>query len=176
MKLPTKELNNGVESAYLTKTLTATFYYNSNATYASTTVSSTTVTCTTDSTGSCTVTVPSVVSNSVGLYNTPYKSVANQISNMNSSSLTISNDTAFYANYSTPITIYYPDSTSTRSSTVYYKNEYFMDDGEVAPTRMASVIAVNDTTKTNMTFTPSVSGYDLYGFANSTGTNTYDFG
>ena len=170
-----KELINGIGIAYLSKTVKATFYYNSNATYDGLTVSSTTATCITDSTGSCTVTVPSVVSNSVGLYNTPYKSVANQISNMNSSSLTISNDTTFYANYSMPVTIYYPISTTARSSTIYYKNEYFMNDGEVAPTRMASVIAANDTTKTNMTFTPSVSGYDLYGFANSTGTNTYDF-
>ena len=140
-----KETVSGVESAYLKRTeaptYTATFYYNSNPTAGSLTVSTSTATCI-PSSGSCTVEVPSEVSNSVGKYNSTYKGVSTSTNNMNSSSLTISANTTFYANYSKQVLVYYYGTSYTSKN--YYRNEYFTSN-----TAMASRLATSNTGTAN---------------------------
>ncbi len=129
---------------------TATFYYNSNATSGSVTVATATYTCQVSSGSSCTVGVPEVVLNSVGKYNSAYKGV-NTARNMSSASLTISGDTTFYANYSSPITIYYPNTSNgiSNSSTSLYRNEYFNTNNP--PTDMLTITATSNTSTTQAT-------------------------
>ena len=154
-----KETTSGVESAYLkaNSTYTATFYYNSNTTAGSLTVSTATASCTTTGT-SCTVTVPSVVTNSVGKYNSPYKGVINARSSMSSSSLTISGDPIFYANYSKSVQVYYYGTSYT--SKTYYRNEYFTSN-----TSMESRLAASNTETTNYTTATGPGSSTWYGLS-----------
>ena len=101
----------------------ATIYYNSNTTSGSLTVSKAITSCVPSSGSSCTITVPSVVSSSVGKYNSAYKGVSTSLSSMASSSLTISSNTTFYANYSKQVTNYYYGSSYTNRT--LYRNEFF---------------------------------------------------
>ena len=156
-----------------------TFKYNSNTTSGSftnataTQAASSTYYCTSNTAATVshgsTSTVPSAVSSSVGKYNSAYKGVS-------SSSTGITNVTTFtggqtyYAYYSSPVTIYYPSNTSTRSSYNYYRNEFYS-----STTAMSAVINSSQTSSSNFTFNSSVSGYSLYGFANSANTNTRDY-
>ena len=160
------------------ETYTATIYYNSNTTSGSITTSTTTAQCTvSNAEGTCTITVPTAVTNSLGKYNTPYKGVAAAVNSMTTTSLTISEDTTLYAIYgggatsggtgavNSNVTIYRPSSesectntiSSSNTSTTYYRNEFFTNvtSGSEA---MTTVISTSATGKTN--FTPTmVSGY-----------------
>jgi len=88
---------------------------------------------------------------------------------------TFSGGSKYYAAYSKNnsskgVTIYYPTSTTARSSETYYRNEFFTSD-----TAMSSILNTTQTATTNFTFNSSVSGYDFYGFANTYSNNTRDY-
>ncbi len=119
------ETVSGIESATLAIIRTATFYYNTNTTAGSVTVATQTVSCeaAADST-SCDVTIPTEVTNSVGKYNSPYVGVSNATSSMTTGSLSLSENTNFYAIYSQNVTNYYYNSSYT--SRTLYRNEYFI--------------------------------------------------
>ena len=176
--------------AFGTSSVTATFYYNSNRTPGSLTVSTATATgnkvnyCT--STSSATVddsniTVPTAVSNSVGRYNTPYYGVASSL-NSHTSVTPTTETLTYYAIYgggrttggtgyiTSVVNIYYPSSTTacSRVSTAY-RNEFF-----TSTSAMSAVIGSSATATSNLTVSMT-SGYTLDGFAtvsNST-INTY---
>ena len=155
-----KETNDGVESAYLKAPYTATFYYNSNTTSGQLTVATATSQCL--SATSCTVTIPSVVTNSVGKYNSAYKGVSNSLGNMNSSTLEISGDTTFYANYSSSVTDYYYNNSYTNQT--LYRNEYFVD---VYEEEMNAVLGTSNSTLTNITVSGGPNSSTFAGFSDS---------
>ena len=156
--------------AITSKNVTTTFHYNSNTTSGSFTDATTTSNCTLYNTSTnCTVSIPSQVSSSVGKYNSSYKG----LSSSNTTITNVATPTAgqtYYAYYSSPVTIYYPSSTTARGSYSYYRNEYYN-----SATSMNSVINSSQTSTTNFTFSSSVTDYILYGFANSAGTNTKNY-
>ena len=85
---------------------TATFYYQSNTTSGSTTVTSTTASCKVDNTqGTCTITIPTAVTGSVGTYNNAYYGLSTSTGNM----------TAAVAKSATTITLS-ADATSTTTT------------------------------------------------------------
>ena len=118
--------------AVLNKSVTGTFYYNSNTTVGETTISTATTSATqylrcTSATvagsSNSNFTVPTVVQNSVGTYNNAYAGV--QVigtNNMTTTTPTTAN-TSFYAVYRTNVTNYYWDSSSYASRTLY-RNQY----------------------------------------------------
>ena len=120
----------------------ATFYYNSNTSSGGLTVNQISTYCIPTSGTSCTVTIPSEVTSSMGKYNSPYKGVSTSTGNMNSSSLAISDNTTFYANYSKQVTNYYYNSGYT--SRVIYRNEYF-----TSTSAMESRLATSNTSISN---------------------------
>ncbi len=158
-------------------TYQATFYYNSNATSGSTTVASIKSGCITEE-GSSTCDVAIPVTSSVGTYNNAYAGLATSTGTATAtipstdSTITISADVTYYAIYSSPVTIYYPDTASTRSSEIAYRNQWFTSTSAMAATVLSTT---NTGTTSDYTFTSSVSEYDLYGFATAASsiTNTY---
>ena len=156
-----KELNSGVESAYLAKNPTAKFYY-----WDGTNIATKSVTCSITNGTSCSVTVPSEVSSSTGKFGGSYKGVSTSTSNMSSGNLTINADTNFYAYYNRQMTIYYPNSTTTQTSTTYYRNEFFTSINQIG-----AVLSNTNNGTSNITFTSIPNGYNLYGFAQNYGTS-----
>ena len=148
--------------------IVAVFVYNKNTNNGYYTPEVATVACYLGQNTSCTVEIPSEVQNSIGKYNSPYHGVS-LMNSMQNANLTISQDSGFYANYSTPVTIWYPDSTSTRASYTYYRNEFYGNNG------FTQVISTSATGISNVNISSSISGYSLYGFANSAGTNTRNY-
>ena len=108
---------------------TATFYYQSNTTSGSTTVTNVTASCNSTSTGTCTVTIPSAVRSSVGTYNNAYYGLSNTAGNMTvavasgTTNITLSGNKDYYALYSSQVTIYYPSSTTATSNKKTYRNQ-----------------------------------------------------
>ena len=132
---------------------TATFYYYS---YTGSKIESITASCTVDSESNCTVYLPTPVSTSHGKYNSSYKGVTTNTSSMESTELTLTGDTTYYAYYSSPITIYYPTSSSVSSSeTALYRNEYF--------TSKTAMGVVTSTSNSDATQATNVTLSDLYG-------------
>lgn len=154
------------------ETLSATFYYNSNTTSGGFTSANTKssasrttyIRCTsTTAAGTSavggTITVPTVVSGSVGKYNTSYSGIAVQVGTMSRVAAPVDGG-IYYAVYSSPVTIYYPSSATVATNMTRYRNEYF-----TSTTAMSTVLSSSTTGTTNFTFSSSVSGYSLYGFA-----------
>ena len=162
---------NKLYAQFTGNTVTATFYYNSNTTSGSITAATTTAQCTVSGT-TCTITVPNVVRNSVGKYNSAYKGVSTAINGMGSSSLEINEDTTYYANYSSTITIYYPNSSNTisNSTTALYRNEYFTN---TSATEMSTVTSTanNSTTQATTVTLSSIKG-TFAGLATAVNTTT----
>ncbi len=113
-------------------TKVASFYYNSNTTSGTFTLAKGFASCV-PATGqsSCTVTIPSVVTSSIGKYNSAYNGVHTSRQTMGSSSLTIDKSRIFYANYSSPVTENYYNGSAYASRTIY-RNEYFYDNASIA--------------------------------------------
>ena len=92
--------------------ITATFYYQSSSSSGTEVVASTTARCT-PSSGSCSVTIPTTVTSSVGKYNNSYAGIASNTGTMSTTAgkddttVSISSDTTFYATYSSTINNYY---------------------------------------------------------------------
>ncbi len=156
-------------------TYTGTFYYQSNTTSGSTTVSSKTAQCTVTSGNSCTVTIPSEVTGSGGTYNNKYAGLSTSTGNMTeavSGSATTVSLTAtrnYYSLYRTTITIAYPTSTSAATTKTTYQNQWFTSTSAMATTVLSSS---STGTSANATYGTIVSGYSLVGFNASTNTNT----
>ena len=111
-------------------TLTGTFYYQSSATEGTCSVTSTTATanrylyCTSASaarTANANYTIPDVVKNSVGKYNSAYVGVATAVKSMSSSTTASAANQTFYAVYRTGVTNYYYSSSYTNRT--IYRNE-----------------------------------------------------
>ena len=130
-----------------TTTYTATFYYNSNTTAGNLTVATATSTCSFTTGTSCTVTIPSVVTTSVGKYNSTYVNISETMATLSSNpnQLTIDSDTVFFAYYSKKVTNYYYNG-STYTTKDLYRNEYFD-----SKTSMTSRLATSSTSKSNVT-------------------------
>ena len=159
--------------AQSSKGLTATFYYNSNTTNGSLTVATKTASCTLHNNETeCTVTVPSEVSSSVGKYNGTYKGVTTSTSSMGSTSLTISDNTTYYANYSKAVTIYRPTSESAAGGTTVYRNEYFTSTSAMG----ATVSSANNNTTTITSISGLWSGVTFAGYSTSVNTGTVTSG
>ena len=109
---------------------TATIYYNSNNTLGELSVSIKKVSCVPkEGTSSCTITIPSVVTSSVGQYNSEYKGISDEFNNLNNESLTINSNKVFYAYYSSEVTNYYYN--NSYKNRVIYRNEYFTSANEM---------------------------------------------
>ena len=150
--------------------ITGTFYYNSNTTNGSTTISNTTASangtntlvCTSTSAASATqgnasITIPTAVRNSVGTYNNAYAGVSTG-ANMTAanSGTTVSTNAAktYYAIYRTDVTVYRPSSESACTTQQYYRNQWFS-----STTAMADPVLSTSTTGTSNTTPTLVSGY-----------------
>ncbi|MBR7042411.1 MAG: hypothetical protein IKI04_02805, partial [Bacilli bacterium] len=158
---------------------TATFYYidddgdDHN-------VSSTTASCNLTSAATCSVTIPSAVRSSRGAYDNAYYGLSNTTGNMTAAvasgttTITLSGDKDYYALYSSQVTIHYPTSTSAQSSTnAAYRNQWLSNKTTMSTTVLATTATG---TSNNYSFTSSVSGYSLYGFAYTYGTNDILYG
>ena len=160
-----------------TKSVTATFYYNSNETSGSTTVSSTTASGTQTLWSSSTtaaaisngsITIPSAVTGSVGTYNNAYVGVATSTGTMSSSTSANTGSTAYYAVYRTNVTNYYYGSSYT--SQTLYRNQWF-----TSTTAMADPVLSTSTTGTSNYSTADGPGNSAwYGLA-ATATTTRDY-
>ena len=155
-------------------TINTTFYYNSNTTSGSLTVAQEIVKATrqmnytgTKIEGS--INIPTVVTGSVGKYNSSYKGVATAV-NTTATTNTLTVGGTYYAVYSTPVTIYYPTSKTVATNMTKHRNEYF-----TSTSAMSVKLGDNNAVTTDFNFTSSVEGYSLYGFANveNTTTRTY---
>ncbi|MBR7042414.1 MAG: hypothetical protein IKI04_02820, partial [Bacilli bacterium] len=129
--------------------ITGTFYYQSNATSGSETVSSTTASCIKASTDSgCSVTIPSAVKSSVGKYNNAYAGLSSSTGNMTqavasgTTSVNLSTDTSYYAIYRSSVTNYYYGTSYT--SRTLYRNQWF-----TSTTAMATTVLSTSTTGTS---------------------------
>ena len=122
------------------KTYTATIYY-----YNGTSVASTTRTCNVTNGTSCDFTVPSAVSNSNGVYNGEYKGLANTTNTMETSVLTLNDNTTYYAVYSSNVTNYYYNN-SAYSNRTLYRNEYFTSNSA-----LTAKLATTNNSTTNYT-------------------------
>ena len=164
---------NKLVAHFTPKTFTATFYYNSNTTSGSITAATTTAQCTVSSGSTCTVTVPTVVQNSVGKYNSAYHGVSVAINSMEDGSLVIGEDTTFYTNYSSALTIYYPknDGTVSSTNTALYRNEVFTNTSATAMNTVTS----NENNSTTQATTVTISDIrgTFLGLATSANTSTY---
>lgn len=96
----------------VTSNYKATFYYQSNSTSGSTTISSVEATC--EASGdSCTADIPSAVRSSVGTYNNAYAGLSTTTGTMNASvgasatTVTLSEDVTYYSVYRSSVTNYY---------------------------------------------------------------------
>ena len=172
------------------KTITATFYYQSNATSGSTTISSTTATCTVSNEyGNCNVTIPSAVTGSVGTYNNSYvglaRSTGTLTANVDNSATTaqVFYDATYYSLYRTAVTVYRPSSTSACTTQQYYRNQWFTSTSAMADTVLSTNTSgtsnVNPTMVSGYTFsqltTAASSGGTGYTVANAAKTNTTTF-
>ena len=124
-------------------TYTATFYYNSNATNGSTTISSTTASCTvSNAAGTCDITIPSAVRSSVGTYNNAYAGLSASTGNMtqavaaSSTTLTLSGNATYYSLYRTSVTNYYYGSSYT--SRTLYRNQWFASSSSMSSTVLST--------------------------------------
>ncbi len=156
-------------------TYTGTFYYQSNTTSGSTTVSSKTVSCTVSSGSNCSVTIPSEVRSSGGTYNNAYAGLSASTGNMteavssSSTTVTLSSNKSYYSLYRTTINIYYPTSTSATTSKAVYQNQWLSSTSAMATT----VLSTSTTgTSTNASEGALVSGYSLIGFNASASQNS----
>ncbi|MBR7041975.1 MAG: hypothetical protein IKI04_00580 [Bacilli bacterium] len=138
----------GLENASVTSSaitvatpLVLTIYYNNNATSGGTTIASFTDSCL-PSSGSCSISIPSTVKNSVGTYNNSYVGLSASTGNMtaavNSSatSVTLNNNKTYYAIYRTNLTNYYYDSSYT--SRTLYRNQWFTSNSAMATTVLST--------------------------------------
>ncbi len=112
------------------------------------------------------LTVPSVVSSSVGKYNSTYVGVASATSTMTLAT-SYTNGSTYYAVYRSSVKIYYPSSKTVVTDMTKYRNEYF-----TSTSAMSTVLADSTTGTTDFSFSSSVSGYSLYGFATTANTTT----
>lgn len=164
---------------WVPNTYTATFYYNSNSTSGELTPSAVTAQCTiSGDNDSCDIPIPDVVKNSVGKYNSINIGVSNEINSMTLSGsqvVTLNGDKSFYAIYSSPVSIHYPNASVSSDGVIsntsvgnysYYRNEYFVS---LAPLNIStnSVINSTQTSTSNFTFASGASNYSLYGFSTS---------
>ena len=169
----------------LNKSLTATFYYQSNTTAGSTTVSSKTsaaanqyIRCTASAAeiSNSNFTIPDDVKDttkSMGTYNNTYVGVAGTTGTMSTTTPNTGDaDLKFYAVYRTNVTIVTPSSTSAAGTATRYRNQWFTSD-----TAMATTVLSDSTTGTaNYTQTATVAtNYNLYGFANAASRNNKDY-
>ena len=150
----------------------ATFYYNSNSTSGGLTITTATASCEANPGESCMVTIPSAVTNSVGKYNSQYAGVSKNLSSMTATrgTMSISGSTNYYAYYSSPITVYYPDSSNgvSSSNTDLYRNEYFTS------TSSMNTILASSSDSTEQTESLSITGMSgsFSGVASSSNTST----
>ncbi len=156
-------------------TYTGTFYYQSNTTSGSTTVSNKEVSCTVSSGSNCSVTIPSEVRSSGGTYNNAYAGLSASTGNMteavssSSTTVTLSSNKSYYSLYRTTINIYYPTSTSATTSKAVYQNQWLSSTSAMATT----VLSTSTTgTSTNASEGALVSGYSLIGFNASASQNS----
>ncbi|MBR7042115.1 MAG: hypothetical protein IKI04_01295, partial [Bacilli bacterium] len=174
----------GIDNTPATTEYTAIFYYQSDGTNGSTTVTSTTASCTASSGSSCNVNIPTAVKNSVGTYNNTYAGLANTTGTMSTSSganssaptVTLSANTTYYAVYSTEVTIRIPDDTSTCSTDTYYRNQWFTSTSAMASTVLATSATGTNEPIFDSSINDGLETYNLYGYgttANST-TKTYN--
>ena len=156
----------------------ATFYYQSNSTSGSTTISSKSVSCSITSGTSCEVEIPSEVTQSGGTYNNSYAGLRSEFGqNMTpeiaktASGIEIGEDKDYYALYSSSVTVYKPINSATcnTTNTVFYRNQWFTSKTTMAPTVLTSN---NIGTTNNASYTSAVIGYNLYGFADASNTIT----
>ena len=155
-------------------TYTAIFYYNKNTTSGSTTISTQKSGCIPEEGNvACDVTIPII--NSGGTYNNAYAGLADSVGTMTTvvaaanTTISISSNITYYAVYSSQVKIYYPDTTSTVSNDIAYRNQWFTSTSAMATT-------VLSTTSGGMTsdyiFEHSIAGYNLAGFNGSSGNST----
>ena len=137
---------------------TAKFYYQSNNTSGSTTVTSVNASCIPSSSGgTCTATIPTVVKNSVGTYNNAYAGLSTSTSNMtedvsaSATTVTLSGDATYYSLYRSNVTIYSPSDISSCTSSQYYRNQWF-----TSTSAMADTVLSTSTTGTSNSSAPTV--------------------
>ena len=152
------------------KSVSVRFYYNSNtssgyftARYSVTSGEQTNY-CTNSSSatlGNQQIAIPSVVTNSVGKWNSEYKGVSKSSGDMSVATPSTAS-TTYYAFYSSPVTLYYPSSETvcSKSNLTFYRNEYF-----TSTSAMSAAIASSSSSTSSETI--SISGVDLAGFAPS---------
>ena len=163
--------NDGVTSNAITvlASYVATIYYNSNATSGSTTISNVKATCTpTVVNGSCTVTIPTDVINSVGTYNNAYAGLNSSAGTMtpsiasNATTITLSASTNYFSIYSSPVNIITPSSETTCTTEYLYRNQYFSSPIAMSSTYLSSqptvALTATPTTYTGYTFMELRSG------------------
>ena len=151
--------NDNYNSGYKDITFTVTyryqavFYYNKNATNGSTTIDSKTLYCYTSS--SCTVTIPTEVTGSVGTYNNEYNGLRNETGNMSptvaksATTVSVSNNITYYAIYQTAVTIYRPNATNTCTTQSFYRNQWFTSASAMSSTILST--SATGTSNTNPT-------------------------
>ena len=121
---------------------TVTIYYNDNSTLGGTTINTFTDTCTFSSGAtSCSITLPNSVINSVGTYNNAIVGFNTNTGTMTttvpiSTTISISEDTTYYAIYRTNVTNYYYDSSYT--SRTLYRNQYFTSNSTLSNTVLST--------------------------------------
>ena len=149
-----------VRPGYFTEkgTITAAIYFNGNSTLGSVSPSVIVTSCVLEEgSTSCTITPPSVVSNSVGKYNSPFNGLSSSLGSM-SNEATISSYTVLYANYSAPATIYYFESGSKAIS--LHRNEFF-----TSTNSMEARLATTNTGTSNYTIPNGPGNATLSGLA-----------
>ena len=161
---------------------TATIYYNNKT---SSGTSGATPSITSNNTAKCRVTsvagtsctiidanIPSAVRSSVGQYNNAYVGLATATGTMSSSTnITLSSNANFYAVYRTSVTLYYPSSTSARTSKTLYRNQW------LTSTSAMSTTVLSDSTTGTSNYSPStpVTNYSIAGYSASASTNTSSY-
>ena len=155
-------------------TVSATFYYNNNKTSGGLTITTATASGIrymnyTGTKIESNLSIPTVVTSSVGKYNSAYKGVANAINTMTITTPTTAN-TTYYTTYSTQVRIYYQTSEAVATNMTRYRNEYF-----TSATAITTKLGTSNTATTDFAFSSSVSGYSLYGFATAVNTTTRNY-
>ena len=160
------------------KSVTATIYYQSNATSGSCTVSSATAsdyqylylkTTTTSQILNSNITVPSNATSSVGKYNSAYSGLWYYTSSSTTAAITQPTTaiTTYYATYSSPVTIYYSNTSSVSLAPTLYRNEWV----STTTTCSTPVLATTSTGTSNYTPPEGYGGADWYGLT-TTATST----
>ena len=173
--------NKTITGSFIGNIYIATFYYNSNATAGSTTVASTTASCQVTSGSNCNVTIPDAVRNSVGTWNNNYAGLSSSTGNMTASvlssttTITLTENISRYAIYSSPVTLYRPNSTTECTYDTLYRNQWFSSNNGM----YGSVLAWTSTGTSNITTSEiqMVSGYTFYQIrtvASTSGGSGYD--